>query len=149
VQFARWAGIKVIATAQASDTAFVMALGAQTVIDYRTERFESRAQNVDAVLDLVGGETQTRSFDVLKAGGRLVSAVSPPNPAFAQRRGVEARFFLVDVTAGRLEPIAAMLASGAVSVEVAPVLPLEEAKAAHEMLDGSRPKPRGKIVLTT
>ena len=149
VQLARAAGIKVVGTAKASDIAFVMMLGAEEAIDFQSERFEDRAQNVDAVIDLVGGETQARSFGVLRRGGRLVSTVSPPDPAAAERFGVEARFFLVDVTTSRLEPIAVMLASGALSAGVGAVLPLADARTAHEMLDGSRPKPRGKIMLTT
>jgi NADPH:quinone reductase-like Zn-dependent oxidoreductase len=147
VQLAHAAGIKVIATAEARDIAFVLSLGADEAIDYRTERFESRAQNVDAVIDLVGGETQARSFGVLRRGGRLISVVSPPDPAVAEQRGIETRFFLVDVTTARLERIAVMLASGELSADVGAVLPLADARTAHEMLDGSRPKPRGKIVL--
>jgi NADPH:quinone reductase-like Zn-dependent oxidoreductase len=147
VQLARMAGLTVIGTAKVDDSAFVMTLGAAEVIDFRTERLESRAQNVDAVIDLVGGETQVRSFDVLRPGGRLVSTVSPPDPALAQQRGIEARFFLIDVTTARLERIAVMLASGELSADVGTVLPLAEARTAHEMLEGSRPKPRGKIVL--
>jgi NADPH:quinone reductase-like Zn-dependent oxidoreductase len=147
VQLARLAGLTVIGTAKVDDSAFVMSLGAAEVIDFRTERLESRAQNVDAVIDLVGGETQVRSFDVLRPGGRLVSTVSPPDPALAEQRGIDARFFLVDVTTARLERIAVMLASGELSADVGTVLPLAEARTAHEMLEGSRPKPRGKIVL--
>ena len=103
VQLANAAGIKVIGTAKASDIPFVMTLGAEEAIDYRSERFESRAQNVDAVIDLVGGETQVRSFKILRPGGRLISSVSPPDPALAEQRGMEAHFFLVEVTTARLE----------------------------------------------
>lgn len=148
VQLASAAGIHVIGTAKASDIAFVLTLGAEEAIDYRTEHFESQAQNVDAVIDLVGGETQARSFGVLRRGGRLISTVSPPDTVLASRSGVEARFFLVEVTTSRLERIAPMIASGLLSADVGVVLPLADARTAHEMLDGSRPKPRGKIVLS-
>ena len=149
VQLANAAGIKVIGTAKASDIPFVMTLGAEEAIDYRSERFESRAQNVDAVIDLVGGETQVRSFKILRPGGRLISSVSPTDPALAEQRGVEAQFFLVEVTTARLERSAAMLASGVLSADIGAVLPLANARTAHEMLDGTRPKPRGKLVLST
>ena len=101
------------------------------------------------MIDLVGGETQVRSFKILRPGGRLISSVSPPDPALAEQRGVEAQFFLVEVTTARLERIAAMLASGVLSADIGAVLPLADARTAHEMLDGTRPKPRGKLVLST
>ena len=148
VQLAREAGLQVIATASARDANYVGRLGATTVVDHRAERFEDVAQNVDAVIDLVGGETQARSFAVVKRGGRLISAVSDPDAAEAARRGVQARFFLVDVTTAALSAIAERLGDGRLSVDVGIALPLHEARIAHEMLDGRRPKPRGKIVLT-
>ena len=148
VQLAREAGLRVIATASARDTDYVGRLGATTVVDHRAERFEDVARNVDAVIDLVGGETQARSFAVLKRGGHLISAVSEPDTAEAARRGLQARFFLVDVTTAALSGIAERLADGRLTVDVGITLPLQEARIAHEMLDGRRPKPRGKIVLT-
>jgi NADPH:quinone reductase-like Zn-dependent oxidoreductase len=148
VQLARWAQLTVLATAGPDDLAFVKGLGANNVIDYRTERFEDRARGVDAVIDLVGGDTQARSFNVLRPGGALVSAVSRPDPAAAQSHGVRAEFFLVEVTTDRLTRIAGLLQRGALSVDVGATLPLASIRQAHEMLDGGRRKPRGKIVLT-
>jgi NADPH:quinone reductase-like Zn-dependent oxidoreductase len=75
VQLARRAGIRTIATAATDEVAFVRELGADMVVDFQTERFEDAARNVDAVLDFVGGETQERSFQVLRRGGKLISAV--------------------------------------------------------------------------
>jgi NADPH:quinone reductase-like Zn-dependent oxidoreductase len=103
---------------------------------------------VDAVIDLVGGETQTRSFSVLKAGGHLVSAVSAPDPETAKARGVTAHFFLVKVTTGHLNRIAALIDEGRLRTNVGTVLPLGAAREAHEMLDGVRPRSGGKIVLS-
>ncbi len=74
VQLARRAQLRVFATAGAGDIAYVRGLGAHDVTNYRAERFEDRARGVDAVIDLVGGDTQRRSFEVLKPGGVLVSA---------------------------------------------------------------------------
>src|SRR5262249_51572769 len=75
-QRAHQAGLHVIATASGKDMAYVRGLGADEVIDFRADHFEDKAGDLDAVIDLVGGETQKRSFAVLKKGGVLVSAVS-------------------------------------------------------------------------
>jgi NADPH:quinone reductase-like Zn-dependent oxidoreductase len=147
VQLARRAGLRVIATASAQDKADVLSLGADEVIDYRTERFEDKAGSVDAVLDLVGGEVQARSFRVLKPGGVLVSAVAPPDQDLARRHGVDAHFFLVEVTTQRLDRIASLVAAGELRTAIGVVLPLAAARDAHEMLEGLRPHPKGKIVL--
>jgi NADPH:quinone reductase-like Zn-dependent oxidoreductase len=147
VQLAHQAGLRVIATAGERDVAYVHSLGADEVIDFHAERFEDKAQDVDVVIDLVGGATQSRSFAVLRPGGSLVSAVSPPDQAEAARHAVQAGFFLVDVTTDRLTEIAASIDSGRLVTRIGEVLPLAAARVAHEMLEGMRPQPRGKIVL--
>jgi len=147
VQFARDAGLHVIATAGPADMGYVGCLGAPTVIDYRAGRFEDSVTAADAVIDLVGGDTQTRSFAVLKPGGVLVSAVSEPDQALAARHDVRAAFFLVHVATEPLRRIAAMAVRGALRTNIGAVLPLAAARTAHEMLEGTRPHPRGKIVL--
>ncbi|MGR4846088.1 NADP-dependent oxidoreductase [Rhizobium sp. LARHSG275] len=147
VQLARQAGIRTIATASAKDKAFVAELGANIVVDYQTERFEDMAQNLDAVLDLVGGETQERSMQVLKPGGRLVSAVSEPDQERARRCGIQANFFLVAVTTSRLSEISGLIDRGALKTRVGKVIPLEKAHEAHLILEGKYASPVGKIVL--
>jgi NADPH:quinone reductase-like Zn-dependent oxidoreductase len=147
VQFALQAGIRVVATCAQEDLPFVRSLGTQEVLVREGAPFETRVRDVDAVIDLVGGDVQTRSFAVLKPGGALISAVSQPNQALAAARGVKAVFFLVSVTTDRLWTIAQMMEAGNLVTSVGTVLPLSEARTAHEMLDGIRPKPRGKIVL--
>lgn len=119
---------------------------AREVIDARTVRLDALT-GVDVVLDLIGGETQDRSFAFLKPGGVLVSAVSTPDREKAARYGVRALFFLVEVTSRRLEEIAALIEAGDLRTNVGDVLPLAEARLAHEMLAGKPHKP-GKIVLT-
>ena len=79
VQLAHQAGAHVIATASAGDLDRVRDLGAEEAIDFRAVRFEAVAGEVDAVIDLVGGETLERSFAVLRPGGVLVSAVAQPD----------------------------------------------------------------------
>jgi NADPH:quinone reductase-like Zn-dependent oxidoreductase len=148
VQMARRAGILSIATAAAVDAAYVRELGAAAVIDYETQRFEEEVRDVDAVLDLVGGETQTRSFQVLRRGGKLISAVSQPDQDMAKSHGVDAAFFLVNVTTSHLTEIAGLIDSGELRTRVGTVVPLADAHEAHLMLEGMRPVPKGKIVLT-
>jgi len=147
VQIARRAGIRIIATAATDDLAYVRELGADTVIDYQTQRFEDVARDVDAVLDLVGGETQERSFKVLPRGGKLISAVSQPDQDLAKSHGVDSTFFLVNVTTRHLTEIAGLIDSGELRTRVGTVIPLADAHEAHLMLEGVRPVPKGKIVL--
>jgi NADPH:quinone reductase-like Zn-dependent oxidoreductase len=148
VQLARHAGIRSVGTAMADDVAFLYNLGANTVIDYQSQRFEDESRDVDAVIDLVGGETQERSFQVLRRGGKLISAVSRPDQHLAERHGVEAAFFLVNVTSQYLAEIARLVDAGELKTRVGAVLPLADAREAHSMLEGERPRPKGKIVLT-
>jgi NADPH:quinone reductase-like Zn-dependent oxidoreductase len=147
VQLAHRAGLHVHATSSSRDFDYVRSLGADTVLDGRTARFEQIVPPVNAVIDLVGGEMQGRSFAVLRPGGALISAVAPPDQHEAAAHGVRAAFFLVEVTTERLARIAAMIEAGTLVASVGTVLPLADARVAHEMLDGTRPHPRGKIVL--
>ena len=148
VQLARHAGLQIFATAAADDLPRVLALGANTAIDFKAQRFEAEIRDVDAVIDLVGGEVQERSFQVLRRGGRLISAVSPPDQNLAKSHGVDAAFFLVQVTSRRLADIADLIDEGKLKTRVGAVLPLADALEAHLMLEHLRPQPKGKIVLT-
>jgi NADPH:quinone reductase-like Zn-dependent oxidoreductase len=147
VQLAYRAGLRVHATARGRDLGYVRGLGADTVLDGHTARFEEVLPAVDAVIDLVGGELQTRSFAMLRKCGALISTVSAPDRAEAAVHGVRAAFFLVDVTTERLARIATMIEDGALATAVGMVLPLADARLAHELLEGTRQRPRGKIVL--
>jgi NADPH:quinone reductase-like Zn-dependent oxidoreductase len=147
VQLARRADLRVVATAGTGDIPKVLELGANTVINFQTERFEEQVHDVDAVIDLVGGPTQERSFQVLRRGGKLISAVSQPDQGLANRYGVEAAFFLVDVQTKYLADISDLIDGGYLKTHVGVVLPLSDAPEAHLMLDGVVPRPKGKIVL--
>ena len=147
VQLARHAGMQIIATAAANDIPLVRDLGASTAVDFQTQHFEEEVRDVDAVIDLVGGEVQERSFQVLRRGGKLISAVSRPDQNLAQSHGVEAAFFLVQVTSQRLADIAGLIDGGKLKTRVGAVLPLADAREAHLMLEHLRPQPKGKIVL--
>jgi NADPH:quinone reductase-like Zn-dependent oxidoreductase len=116
-------------------------------VDYRTKRFEESVTGVDVVLDTVGGDTQQRSGRVLKRGGILVSVVSPVPEAIQTRYGIRAAFFYVEVTTARLKAITELFESAKLVTDVGTVLPLADARIAHEMLGGA-PHKRGKIVLS-
>jgi NADPH:quinone reductase-like Zn-dependent oxidoreductase len=147
VQFARRASVRVVATVFGDDAGFVADLGADTVIDSQKQRFEEEVPEVDAVIDLVGGETQTRSFQVVRRGGKLVSTVSQPDQQLAAESRVTASFFLVNVTTEYLAEIGRLIDSGEIRTRVGIVLPLSGARESHLMLERVRPQPKGKIVL--
>jgi NADPH:quinone reductase-like Zn-dependent oxidoreductase len=147
VQLAKRAGAEVFATAFTRHLDYVRALGADHVIDVRTTRFEDQVQNVAAVMDTIGGETLDRSFAVLRAGGALVSIVAAPDQEKAARHGVRALFFLVAVTTAGLTTLGDLFDAGQLTTDVGEVLPLADARLAHEMLAG-KPHKRGKIVLS-
>ncbi len=147
VQLARWAGARVIAVASASDAAYVRDLGAADVIDFHTQRFEELVSGVDAVIDTIGGDTQTRSFEVIKSGGSLVSSVSQPSQELASQHDVRTAFFIVEVPKSQLDRIGQLIDDGVLKTDVGTVLSLADARKAHEMLAGTVPHPRGKIVL--
>jgi NADPH:quinone reductase-like Zn-dependent oxidoreductase len=147
VQFARLAGARVVATSKHGDVEFVRSIGAEEVIDSDAAAFENALAPVDAVIDTIGGDAQTRSFVVIRPDGVLVSSVSQPDAERARIRGVRAVMFIVDVNSQSLTRIAAMIDAGDVVTSVGAVLPLAQARQAHEMLEGRLPRPRGKIVL--
>jgi NADPH:quinone reductase-like Zn-dependent oxidoreductase len=150
VQLARRAGARVIGTARGADVDRVRELGADEAIDVGATRFEAAlsGETVDVVIDLVGGEVQAHSLEVLGPGGVLVSAVSRPDQERAAARGIRADFMLVDVRAEILAEVARLIDEGAVrGGEVGEMLLLEKAVRAHRMLEGTEPHRRGKIVL--
>lgn len=148
VQLARDAGAYVIGTVRSDDdAAYARSLGASEVLDVKAVRIDEHLAPVDVVIDLVGSEDAERSMSVLSRGGRLVSAVSDPDQAAATRYGVSAKLMLVEVRTEPLARIAALLDARQLTTHVGTVLPLADARVAHEMLEHVRPRGRGKIVL--
>jgi NADPH:quinone reductase-like Zn-dependent oxidoreductase len=141
VQLAKQRGATVLATATGDDVVFVRSLGATRVIDYKQQRFEDECADIDAVLDVIGGDTRDRSWKVLKPGGILVSTVGPAK-APAGKRG---EAIVMQGDHEQMEELARMLGDGRLSVRVGEVLPLAEARRAHE--DGESGRVHGKIVL--
>jgi NADPH:quinone reductase-like Zn-dependent oxidoreductase len=148
VQLAAQAGFHVNATAGSADLEYVRSLGAERVVDYQKERFEETVTGMDVVLDTVGGDTQQRSLSILKPGGIIVSVVAPVPDVMQKRYRIRAAYLYVHVTTARLNKIAGLFDSGKLFTQVGTVLPLDQARVAHEMLAGARHK-RGKIVLKT
>jgi NADPH:quinone reductase-like Zn-dependent oxidoreductase len=146
VQLALRHGACVMATASGRNLPLLRQLGAQEVIDHIAARFEDVVKSVDVVLDLIGGETQDRSWKVLKTGGRLVSTVSTPSPQRAMLCGVRARKMQTQTRADELALMGDLIANGEIKVMVDKVLPLSRASEALEM--SRRGHVRGKIVLT-
>ncbi|HXZ12004.1 MAG TPA: NADP-dependent oxidoreductase [Candidatus Sulfotelmatobacter sp.] len=145
VQLASWKGAEVIATASAGNHDFLGELGAAEVIDYTRERFEEKVEDVDVVLDSVGGETQQRSWSVLRRGGILVSIVSPVSAEKAASLGVRGAFFIVEPNRTQLIELGHLIDAGTLRVIVGAVLPLARAREAFER--GLAGHMRGKIVL--
>lgn len=146
VQFARWKGAYVIGTASGRHLEFVRQLGADEVIDYRTNDFRDVVREADIILDTVGGETQERSWKVLKKGGVLVSIVQPPSEAVAAAHGVKGLFLRCDHTRREgLSRIADLVVRGQVQVHIDTVLPLKEARRAQELSQSGHVQ--GKIIL--
>jgi len=145
VQLAKWKGAHVIATASGDGVGLVRSLGGDEVIDYKAIDFEQAVCSVDVVLDVIGGETQKRSWQTLKKGGVLVSTVGIADHDAPATFGVRGESFLARADAQQLKEIARIIDEGRVRPIVSAVLPLEEARMAHEMIQtGST---RGKIVL--
>jgi NADPH:quinone reductase-like Zn-dependent oxidoreductase len=145
VQIAAALGARVTATARERDREFVAGLGADKVIDYVHERFEDHVDDVDVVLDLVGCDTQVRSWAVLRPGGVLVSVVAPPDVRQATVPGVRGAFFLVEPHRGQLETIAMLVDDGRLLPTVDRVVALADTRAAYESLRTEHL--RGKVVI--
>jgi NADPH:quinone reductase-like Zn-dependent oxidoreductase len=147
VQLARIAQLQVFASGRAEDFQSMRDLGAVEAFELDARAAPSLRGTMDAVLDLVGGDSQPALFDYVRPGGILVSAVSQPNQAVANSLSVTAKFMLVEVNTRALVRIADLLQGGKLVTRVGEVLPLDQARLAHEMLGGSAPKQAGKIVL--
>ena len=146
VQLAKARGAKVIGTASGGNMAFLRELGVDEAIDYTTTRFEDVVQQVDVVLDSVGGDTQERSWAVLKPGGILLSLVQPPSEESAAAHGVRQQFVGGFPPAGNiLREIAALVDAGKIKPVIAAVHPLTDVAAVHDLVEGKRT--RGKHVL--
>lgn len=169
IQLAKQMGLHVATTASDRNRELVERLGADEVVNYRTERFEDKLHDYDAVLDTIGGETLLRSFQVLRRGGKVVSVSGTPDGKFglsygvgyalsavlclmasrinfaAKRHGAEYEFFLMHDSGSQLREITRLIEHGAVKPVVDRVYPWEEAQQALDYNESGHAK--GKVVI--
>ena len=144
VQLASHAGASVIATASGDNEAYVKSIGASRVINYREAQFESvLREKVDMVFDLIGGDTQKRSFLVLKEGGHLVATTQPVSQEEAARHRVSGAMMRLAPSADMLGKIARLLEEGTIQPDVASVYALQDAAEAWKDIAGNLPAVHG------
>lgn len=170
IQLAKHLGAKVATTVSTGNVELVRGLGADEIVDYRTQAFEQVLQGCDAVLGTVQGDAIEKSIGILKPGGRIVSLVGPLDAAFARARGlnfiltfvfglmsrkvrrlagkreVDYSFLFVRPDGEQLQGIGDLLESGRIRPVIDQVFPFEQAKEALDYLALGRA--RGKVVVT-
>ena len=146
IQLARMTGARVVATASGTGIDIARRLGADQVIDYRSDDFTTKVSDVDVVLDTIGGETQQRSFGVLRARGTLVATASPPDETLAKAHQVRASFVFHQSDGSRLGLLLRLLDAGTLEVLVDRKVALEELDDAFRHQASGRA--RGKIILS-
>jgi NADPH:quinone reductase-like Zn-dependent oxidoreductase len=145
IQFAKARGATVVTTVSTRDVEFARKLGADEVIDYTKQRFEDETGEVDLVFDLVAGETQERSWDVLRRGGCMVSTLAQPSRRMASQAGVRGVAYMSQPNAAQLARIGELIDEGKVRPRVHATYPLARAAVAQHTLETTHT--RGKIVL--
>ena len=144
-QFARWKGAEVAATASEPSFDYLRSIGVDPVIDYKRDRFEEKLRDVDVVLDPLGGETQARSWRVLKRTGTLITLIGEIDEDAARRAGVRAIDFGMEYDVEDLEEIAGLVEGGIIKPHISKVLPLDQARQAMDL--NQQGNSHGKIVL--
>ncbi len=124
---------------------FVRGLGADEVVDYKTQRFEDVVKDVDLVYDLIGGETQERSWNVLRRGGTMVSTLAEPSQEKARAKDVRAMRYTCKENGGELEKIGRLIDEGRVKPKIARTFGLAEAASAQDFVEQGHTE--GKVVL--
>ncbi|MBN9076497.1 MAG: oxidoreductase [Rhizobiales bacterium 65-79] len=145
VQFAKAKGARVLTTVSTGNVEFARSLGADVVIDYKTQRFEDRASNLDMVFDLIDGETRERSWALLKRGGVLVSTLTDPSQDTARQHGVRAMRYTVEADGTELAEIADLITAGKVRPHVSKTYPLDQAPDALSEVE--RGHSVGKVIV--
>ncbi|AIQ60788.1 NADP-dependent oxidoreductase [Paenibacillus borealis] len=169
IQLAKAMGIYVATTASEAGAELVKSLGADQIIDYKTEQFDQVLHNYDGVYDTIGGETLERAFSIVKPGGHVVSVSGLPNARFGKEYGlgflkvnllrlvtrritrlerktkVKYSFLFMKPSGRQLEIIAEYIESGAIKPVIDRVFPFAEAQQAMEYSESGRAK--GKIIL--
>lgn len=170
IQLAKHLGATVATTVSAANAAMVNELGADVVIDYRSQKFEEELSGYDVVLNSLDAGTLEKSLKVLKPGGKLISISGPPDPAFARaqglnavlrlvlrvmsagirrkakRAGVDYSFLFMRADGGELDRITKLIEDGTIRPVVDRVFPFGQLNEAFAYIDTGRAK--GKVVVT-
>lgn len=171
IQIAKWLGAEVATTASPRGAALVRSLGADTVVDYTSQKFEEVLGEFDAGFDLIGGETLERMFSIVKPGGGIVSIAGVPEPqmalkdlggrrllaavfwvmsmkvrGLAHRADVSYRALFMHPSGADLAVLAGLIDQGLLKVTIDRTFPFGEIDEAFALLESGRAK--GKIVVT-
>ncbi len=145
VQIAKSRGAYVVGTASEANRGLVESLGTDEFIDYRSQRFQDVAKNIDMVFDTIGGTTQDNSWATMNPNGILVSITQPPSEDVAEQHGVRGTFLFVQPNAVALNELAALVDRGQVRPIVGAEFSLADITSAHALSETGRAK--GKIAL--
>jgi NADPH:quinone reductase-like Zn-dependent oxidoreductase len=148
IQIAKHLGAEVISTTSSENVPLVKGLGADEVIDYKTQKFDQLVSGLDVVLDTLGGETQLRSLKVLKKGGFLVTITNAAGDVarLAEEQGVHFQAFFMQASGKQLTQIADLLARGVLKPVIDRSFTLDQIREAMDYSLSGRTK--GKIVVT-
>lgn len=145
IQLAKHFGAYVATTTSSKNTELVRSLGADLVIDYKTQNFQEQLSDYDLVFDMLGGDAMTDSFKVLRKGGALISIKGQDTEDLASTYGVRFESFFMSPDGQMLAEIVALINSGAVKPVIDSIFPLEQAGDAYDRLETGRAV--GKIVV--
>lgn len=150
VQFAREVKARILTTVADKDLKYIKLLGANEAVDYKTQDFSEIYRDVDLVLLLVGGDTEEKSYKVLKPGGRLVSTVGLLHPEIAKEKNIHAIPMVIEQSAEDLNKITDLIISGKVRTDIGRLYTLQEAAEGWKTILGDPSVPRlnhGKVIL--
>ena len=146
IQIAKHLGAEVATTTSGDNIAMVRALGADTVIDYQTQKFEELLKDYDVVFDTLGGATREKSFSVLKKGGHLVSIIAPASTSGeAEKLGVKSEVFFMWASGEQLGQIGQLVEQGVIKPLIDRSYALDQVQEAFDYSQSGRAK--GKIVI--
>jgi alcohol dehydrogenase len=145
IQIAKHIGAYVATTASMKNKDYVKSLGADEIIDYQNQAFETLLHDFDAVFDTVGGDTYVKSFQVLKRNGVIVSMLMPPNKDLTEKYGVKVIHEWTEPTTDRLTKIANLVDQGVIKINIDETFPLDQATQA--LTYQQKEHPRGKVVI--
>jgi NADPH:quinone reductase-like Zn-dependent oxidoreductase len=147
IQIAKHFGAYVATTCSPRNADLVRELGADIVIDYNTQTFEDELSDYDVVFEMVGGETLTRSFNVLKKGGVLVSIKGQDTDDLASDHDVRFEWFFMEPNGAMLAELGGLIENGTVKTVIDSTYPMDKTVDAYEALKDGHAV--GKIVVVT